>query len=48
MQDHPMAAARSKFEVLDHWQEVDIDPQGVFKYVLIEAYAEENEEVKIA
>lgn len=40
-----MSAQRGKFSILDDWPEVDIDPQGIFKYVLIEAYAEENEEV---
>jgi hypothetical protein len=40
-----MSGKRSKFDVLNDWPEVDLDPQGIFKYVLIEAYAEENGEV---
>ncbi len=41
-----MSGKRSKFDVLNDWPEVDLDPQGIFKYVLIEAYAEENGEVQ--
>ena len=29
-------------EVLSQWPTVDIDDEGVFKYVLIEAYAEDQ------
>ena len=28
-------------QILNDWTTVDIDPEGVFKYVLIEAYAED-------
>jgi hypothetical protein len=34
-------------EVLKDWPSVDIDEEGVFKYVLIEAYAEDEKDGQV-
>ncbi len=35
-------------EVLKDWPSVDIDEEGVFKYVLIEAYAEDEKDGQVS
>ena len=34
-------------QILRDWPTVDIDPNGVFKYVLIEAYAEDEKDGQV-